>query len=149
MLFGLFLFWILSFKDVQPGLFFIRIFRVLNTVQFFIFKVHFVVAFVLSSNSFILSQLLAFVNNFFYFFSTFYLFFKADHRFSRWSFNIPFYSGFCQGIFSNFLTIFFIFFSYTISCVFPSALPHFSISVYPKLLIALYRSQLNKLWWYK
>ena len=55
------------FKDVQPGLFFIRIFRVLNTVQFFIFKVHFVVAFVLSSNSFILSQLLAFVNNFFKF----------------------------------------------------------------------------------
>ena len=51
----------------------------------------------------------------------------------------------CQGIFSIFLTVFFIFFSYTISCVFPSALPHFSISVYPKLLIALYRSQLNKL----
>ena len=36
------------FKDVQPGLFFIRIFRVLNTVQSFIFKVH-VVA-VLSGN---------------------------------------------------------------------------------------------------
>ena len=63
-----FLFWILWFKDVQPGLFFIRIFRVLNTVQSFIFKVHFVVAFVLSSNSFILSQSLAFVNNFFIFF---------------------------------------------------------------------------------
>ena len=39
-MFGLFLFWILLFKDVQPGLFFIRIFRVLNTVQSFIFKVH-------------------------------------------------------------------------------------------------------------
>ena len=36
------------FKDVQPGLFFIRIFRVLNTVQSFIFKVH-VVA-ILSGN---------------------------------------------------------------------------------------------------
>ena len=47
-MFGLFLFWIFSFKDVQPGLFFIRIFRVLNTVQSFIFKVH-VVA-VLSGN---------------------------------------------------------------------------------------------------
>ena len=37
--FGLFLFWIFSFKDVQPGLFFIRIFRVLHTVQSLIFKV--------------------------------------------------------------------------------------------------------------
>ena len=43
-MFGLFLFWIFSFKDVQPGLFFIRIFRVLNTVQSFIFKVHLVVS---------------------------------------------------------------------------------------------------------
>ena len=61
------MFRIFSFKDVQPGLFFIRIFRVLNTVQSFIFKVQ-LVASVLSSNSFILSQLVAFVKNFFNFF---------------------------------------------------------------------------------
>ena len=39
-MFGLFLFWISQFKDVfTKRLFFIRIFRVLNTVQSFIFKV--------------------------------------------------------------------------------------------------------------
>ena len=44
--------------------FFIRIFRVLNTVQSFIFKVQFV-AFVLSSNSFIISECCELVKHFF------------------------------------------------------------------------------------
>ena len=44
-MFGLFLFWISQFKDVfTKRLFFIRIFRVLNTVQSFIFKVQFFVS---------------------------------------------------------------------------------------------------------
>ena len=54
------------FKDVQPGLFFIRIFRVLNTVQSFIFKVHVVAA--SAATCYILSQRFLSVNNFFHFF---------------------------------------------------------------------------------
>ena len=80
--------------------FFIRIFRVLNTVQSFIFKVHFVVAFVLSSNSFILSQSLAFVNNFFYFFQTLLKFVAAV--FSGELYNTKYFYK-CQQIFSTFL----------------------------------------------
>ena len=61
------------FKDVQPGLFFIRIFRVLNTVQSFIFKVHVVAASAATCD--ILSQRFLSVNNFFHFF---YFYFSAE-----------------------------------------------------------------------
>ena len=61
------------FKDVQPGLFFIRIFRVLNTVQSFIFKVHVVAA--SAATCYILSQRFLSVNNFFYFF---HFYFSAE-----------------------------------------------------------------------
>ena len=125
-MFGLFLFWILLFKDVQPGLFFIRIFRVLNTVQFFIFKVHFVVAFVLSSNSFILSQLLAFVNNFFYFFQTLLKFVAAV--FSGELYNIK-PSNKCQQFFSIFL--FFRFFLFYAAFPYFLYLPPFSFFLSP------------------
>ena len=108
-MFGLFLFWILWFKDVQPGLFFIRIFRVLNTVQSFIFKVHFVVAFVLSSNSFILSQLLAFVNNFFNFFQLFIFLLKLTTVFRGGALIYHFIVDFVKGFFQIFL----LFFSYS------------------------------------
>ena len=107
-MFGLFLFWIFSFKDVQPGLFFIRIFRVLNTVQSFIFKVHLVVslsaatlivyhsfkllsttflnfflnlfrfALLFSAACYILSDVHAFVNNFLFFLFTLTLFFAGE-----------------------------------------------------------------------
>ena len=114
-MFGLFLFWILWFKDVQPGLFFIRIFRVLNTVQSFIFKVHAVVcsqqqlfkyitvAFVcqqlflfffwtfwsslppFSAASYIISNLPTNVNNFFQLFLNVFWAFKA-YRIHRYCF---------------------------------------------------------------
>ena len=61
------------FKDIQPGLFFIRIFRVLNTVQSFIFKVHVVAA--SAATCYILSQRFLSVNNFFHFF---YFYFSTE-----------------------------------------------------------------------
>ena len=113
-MFGLFLFWILSFKDVQPGLFFIRIFRVLNTVQSFIFKVHFVVAFVLSSNFLSISQLLLFVNNFFIFLLNFWSslppFSAASYIISNLPTNVnSFFQFFYFFVFSCFMLLFHIF----------------------------------------
>ena len=105
LLFGLFLFWNLSFKVVLPGLFFIRIFRVLNTVQSFIFKVQ-LVASVLSSNSFILSQLVAFVKNFFNFFISLLRFFSDLSTTLAVSYTIPLTDAFCQAICFHFLNNF-------------------------------------------
>ena len=70
-MFGLFLFWISQFKDVfTKRLFFIRIFRVLNTVQSFIFKVQFVALF-FSGNFYILSRCFWIVKHFFILFWSF------------------------------------------------------------------------------
>ena len=110
-MFGLFLFWISQFKDVfTKRLFFIRIFRVLNTVQSFIFKVqsvacshqqlvHYIRAvwfcqalflkffrsvsasLLLNSNFGSLSYLVVFVNNFFtLFFQTLYQQFALEWK---------------------------------------------------------------------
>ena len=72
-MFGLFLFWISQFKDVfTKRLFFIRIFRVLNTVQSFIFKVQFLYLACLSRNSsYIISSHSVFVKHFFILFWSF------------------------------------------------------------------------------
>ena len=72
-MFGLFLFWISQFKDVfTKRLFFIRIFRVLNTVQSFIFKVQFLLFACLFQNSlYILSNSFVFVKHFFILFWSF------------------------------------------------------------------------------
>ncbi|RHP45595.1 hypothetical protein DWZ40_11800, partial [Clostridium sp. AF32-12BH] len=85
------------FKDVQPGLFFIRIFRVLNTVQSFIFKVHVVVR---SSDNvqyfittFLLCQQL---------FSSFLFFFQMSAPFSRGEEYLIKHSRKCQPLFYHF-----------------------------------------------
>ena len=76
--FGLFCFWILIFKDVQPGLFLLEFsgFYILFNLWFSRFFV--VVCF--SSNSFSISDVVLFVNNFFYlFFWTFWRFVPRSH----------------------------------------------------------------------
>ena len=76
--FGLFCFWILIFKDVQPRLFLLEFsgFYILFNLWFS----RFFVVVCLSSNSFSISDVVLFVNNFFYlFFWTFWKFVPRSH----------------------------------------------------------------------
>ena len=112
-MFGLFLFWILLFKDVQPGLFFIRIFRVLNTVQSFIFKVHAVAhsqqqLFKYTTVAFVCQQLFLFF--FWTFWSSLPPFSAASYIISNLPTNVnSFFQFFYFFVFSCFMLLFHIF----------------------------------------